>query len=113
MTTTTDTPRRRPKRKKTGVERVVYLIGVVGRAFVVGGPLLLFFTAYLLWGTGVYTRHQQGVGRTALAKQSIVPEDVLAKGGKIPPGRPKTQPKLGDPLFALKIQKIALDTVVG
>jgi sortase A len=41
-----------------------------------------------------------------------VSEDQLAKGGTIPPGRPKVQPKLSEPLFEIKIPKIALDAAV-
>lgn len=111
MTMTTDPPVKR-KRRRSGVERVVYAIGVVGRIFVASGLLLLFFTAYLLWGTGVYTHQQQNKAKNTLATSSIVSEDVLAKGGKIPPGRPLTQPKLSQPLFTLKVPRIALDIAV-
>jgi sortase A len=79
--------------------------------FVFAGVLLLFFTAYLLWGTGLYTKNEQNRLEKTLERDSIVTEADVATG-KIPPARPKTRPKLGDPLFAIKIPKIALDTVV-
>ena len=113
MTTTMQSPPvRKRRRRRSAVERVVYAIGVVGRIFVASGLLLLFFTAYLLWGTGVYTHQQQNKAKNTLATKSIVSEATLAKGGTIPPGRPLTQPKLSDPLFTLKIPKIALDIAV-
>jgi sortase A len=112
MTSTLQTPPVKRKRRRSAVERIVYAIGVVGRIFVVSGLLLLFFTAYLLWGTGVYTNQQQNKAKNALATKSIVSEGTLAKGGKIPPGRPSFQPKLSEPLFTLKIPRIALDIAV-
>ena len=75
--------------------------------FVAAGVLLLFFTAYLLWGTGVYTKNQQNhFKKELLSKQQSGPATVQANG------RPATQPHLGDPLFSVKIPKIGLDTVV-
>ncbi len=109
--TTTEAPPVRKKRRKSGVERVVHLIGIVGRVFVASGMLLLFFTAYLLWGTGVYTNKQQNEGRAKLNKTSLISEDSIADG-KIPPGHPTHQPKLSDPVFTLRIPRIALDAVV-
>jgi sortase A len=41
-----------------------------------------------------------------------VSEKQIAEGGKIPPARPAKQPALGEPLFAIKVPKIGLDTVV-
>jgi sortase A len=111
MTTTMQPPAKRKRRRST-VERVVYAIGIVGRIFVASGLLLLFFTAYLLWGTGVYTHQQQNKAKNALATKSIVSEADLADGKPIPPGRPKVQPRLSEPLFELKIPKIALDVAV-
>jgi sortase A len=113
MTTTTEAPQVRRKRRKSGVERVVHVIGIVGRVFVAAGLLLLFFTAYLLWGTGLYTSQQQKEARSALDKKSVVSEEQIASGkGKIPPGHPAQQPRLGDALFTLRVPKIALDAVV-
>src|SRR5690348_1415717 len=112
MTMTIEPPRTRRKRRRSAVERVVYVIGIVGRLFVASGLLLLFFTAYLLWGTGVYTHQQQNKAKNALATKSIVSEADIKKGGPIPPGRPKVQPRLAEPLFEIKIPKIALDAAV-
>jgi sortase A len=112
MTTTTEAPPVRRKRRRSAVERVVYAIGIVGRIFVASGLLLLFFTGYLLWGTGVYTNQQQNKAKITLATKSIVPEADLKSGAPIPPGRPKVQPRVSEPLFELKIPKIALDVAV-
>lgn len=101
-----------PPRRKGRIDTVVGVIGVIGRIFVVAGVLLLFFTAYLLWGTGVYTKHQQNLLEERLRSDPVVSERSLTQGGKIPAARPDKAPKLGDPLFSIKVPKIGLDTVV-
>jgi sortase A len=73
--------------------------------------LLLFFTAYLLWGTGVYTKQQQQNFTRTLANKPLV-SDTAAQGDKIPPARPARTPSLGEPLFAIKVPKIGLDSVI-
>ncbi len=100
-----------PPRRRSRVDTVVGVIGVIGRIFVVAGVLLLFFTAYLLWGTGVYTKHQQNQFEQTLRVNPLVTDKAIAEG-KIPPARPAKAPKLGDPLFSIKVPKIGLDTVV-
>jgi sortase A len=104
-------PYYRQQRRGRRSERVVRYIGVVGRVFVAAGLLLLFFTGYLLWGTGVYTKKEQEKATRTLASNPIVSDAALASG-KIPPARPKTTPHLGDPLFKIEIPKISLETVV-
>ena len=98
-----------PSRRATS--SVVRAIGIMGRLFVVAGVLLLFFTAYLLWGTGVYTKHQQGIGKRAVEQNPIVSAEQI-RGGRIPPARPVPPRPLGSPLFTIKIPKIAVETVV-
>lgn len=95
-----------PRRPRAG--RLVHVVGTLGRLFVAGGLLLLFFTGYLLWGTGVYTRQEQQRAVDHLAANPIVTEQKLAKG-KVPPARPTTTPNLGDPLFAMTVPKIGLN----
>jgi sortase A len=99
-------------RRRSRADLIVRVIGVLGRVFVAAGLLLLFFTAYLLWGTGVYTKQQQNHARQQLASNPTVSESDVASGGKLPVARPKKDPDLGAPLFSLKIPKIGLDTVV-
>jgi sortase A len=99
----------RPRRR--GTHAIVRAIGILGRVFVGAGLILLFYTAYLLWGTGVYTKQEQERAADQLARNPIVTEQHLS-GGKIPPARPSGGAKLGDPLFTLKIPKIGLETVV-
>jgi sortase A len=101
-----------PRRRRSRADSVVRFIGILGRVFVLAGVLLLFFTAYLLWGTGVYTKHQQDRLEKTLAANPTVSEKAVAEGKEIPPARPEKVPSLGAPLFAIKIPKIALDTVV-
>jgi sortase A len=99
------------RRRRSRADFVVRFIGVLGRVFVLAGVLLLFFTAYLLWGTGVYTKQQQNTFEKTLANKPIV-ADRDVTGDKIPAARPSRPPKLGEPLFSLKVPKIGLDTVI-
>jgi sortase A len=99
----------RPRRRST--HRIVRAIGILGRVFVGAGLILLFYTAYLLWGTGVYTKQEQQRAADQLARNPLVTEQRL-EGGKIPPARPPGRAELGAPLFTLKIPKIGLETVV-
>lgn len=99
----------RPRRR--GTHRIVRTIGILGRIFVGAGLILLFYTAYLLWGTGVYTKQEQQRAATQLARDPIVTEEKLSKGN-IPAARPPGGAKLGEPLFTLKIPKIGLETAV-
>jgi sortase A len=100
-----------PPRRRNRVDTVVGVIGVIGRIFVVAGVMLLFFTAYLLWGTGVYTKQQQSHFKAQIGANPIVSDKAIAEG-KIPAARPTKAPKLGDPLFSIKVPKIGLDTIV-
>jgi sortase A len=99
-------------RRRGRADFAVGVIGVLGRIFVIAGVLLLFFTAYLLWGTGVYTKQQQSHFEKTLRTNPLVSDEDLQARGEIPPARPKNEPNLGDPLFSIKIPKIGLDTVV-
>jgi len=103
--------RQPPPPMRRGVSRVVRVIGIMGRIFVIAGLLLLFFTGYLLWGTGVYTHRQQAAGKKALSANPLVTDQQLA-AGRIPPARPSHTLPLGSPLFTIKIPKMALETVV-
>jgi sortase A len=104
-------PQNRSDRPRRRSEQIVVFIGVIGRVFVAAGLLLLFFTAYLLGGTNVYTKKEQEQATRRLASNPIVSEAQLA-GGKIPPARPKNTAALGSPLFKLDIPKIGLETAV-
>lgn len=111
---TTDDVRPIPpvKPQRRGAHRIVRIIGILGRIFVGAGMILLFYTAYLLWGTGVYTKQEQKRAADTLARNPIVSEEKLTKGN-IPPAVPQGGvAKLGEPLFTLKIPKIGLETAV-
>lgn len=111
MTRTADVqyPQIRPQRR--GTHRIVRIIGILGRIFVGAGLILLFYTGYLLWGTGVYTKQEQQHAAEKIAQNPIITEQQLT-GGAIPPARPAGGAKIGEPLFTLKIPKIGLETVV-
>jgi sortase A len=100
-----------PRHPHRGTSRVVKVIGVLGRIFVLAGVMLLFFTAYLLWGTGVYTHHQQGTAKKSLQSNPLV-NAAQVTAGHIPPAKPASPLPLGSPLFTIKIPKIALETAV-
>ncbi len=108
---TTETPHQLIVARRRSTRRIVRYIGVFGRVFVGGGLVLLFFTGYLLWGTGVYTKQAQKDAARVLESRPIVDEEALASG-KIPPARPARSPKLGEPLFSIKIPKIGLENAV-
>ena len=101
----------RPPPPRRGTSRVVRVIGVLGRIFVIAGLMLLFFTAYLLWGTGVYTQQQQGQAKQELVANPIVGERQVS-AGKIPAARPPRTLPLGSPLFTIRIPKIGLETAI-
>ncbi|MEX0874428.1 MAG: sortase [Actinomycetota bacterium] len=103
-------PDTRPPHRSTA-DRIVRVIGVLGRIFVAAGLVLLFFTGYLLWGTGVYTKQQQVDAKKVLESNPIVDQAEISEGD-IPPARPPQGLKLGDPLFSIKIPKIGLDTAI-
>ncbi len=100
-----------PPPRRSAADRVVRVIGIIGRIFVAAGLLLLFFTGYLLWGTGVYTKQQQEDATKTLEANPLVNQENLS-AGNIPPARPSQPAALGAPLFSIKIPKIGLDTVV-
>lgn len=103
------TPSQPPYR--SGTARVVRVIGIIGRVFVGAGLLLLFYTAYLLWGTSVYTSGQQVEAKKSLDANPLVAEKDV-KLGKIPPARPAQPVALGSPLWVIKIPKLGIETAV-
>jgi sortase A len=104
-------PGTRPPPRRSAADRIVRVIGILGRIFVAAGLVLLFFTGYLLWGTGVYTKQQQEDAKKTLATNPLV-DQAAAATGDIPPARPPKDLPLGGPLFSIKIPKIGLDTVI-
>jgi sortase A len=101
-----------PRRRRSRADLVVRFIGIIGRVFVAAGLLLLFFTGYLLWGTGVYTKQEQARLKAEIAGEEHVTDKEIGPGGKLPPARPKKQPKASEALFSLKIPQIGVDEVV-
>jgi sortase A len=89
----------------------VRAIGLIGKVFISAGLVLLMFTVYLLWGTGLVTAAEQDRLEQELAAGPLVGAD-LEEGDEIPDLRPDRVPDLGDGLFRLKIPKIAHDSVV-
>src|SRR5688572_25701779 len=86
-------------------------IGLIGRVLVVAGMLLLFYTAYLLWGTSVYTRKVQSDLAHRVASAPTVSREQVATGA-IPPAKPAKPVAPGEPLFSMVVPKIGLRTVV-
>jgi sortase A len=96
---------------RSGTARVVRVIGIIGRIFVGAGLLLLFYTAYLLWGTSVYTTGEQNKAKVSLADNPLVAEQDIVRG-KIPPARPAQPVTPGSPLWELRIPKLGIQTAV-
>lgn len=90
---------------------IARVVGFVGRTLVVAGLLLLYYTAYLLWGTNVYTRGEQAKLLEQVKENPAVAATEV-QAGNIPPAKPATPPKPGDPLFEIVVPKIGLRTVV-
>lgn len=100
-----------PPPHRSGAGRIVHFVGILGRVFVGAGLLLLFYTAYLLWGTGVYTSQEQERATRALESNPLVAEEDIVDG-KIPPAKPPQQLPLGSPLWTIKMPKLGVQTVV-
>lgn len=92
--------------------KIARVIGGIGRALVVAGLLLLFYTAYLLWGTSLYTRNAQSDLAKRVKEKPLVTSKQASMPGQIPAARPATPPKLGDPLFTIVVPKIGVRSVV-
>ena len=100
---------------------LVRVLGVVGRLLLGAGILLLLFTAYQLWGTGLVEAHSQARLRAELAP-SLAPgarseaRRLGATGGGStgPPAvaPPRSAPSLGRPVGMLDIPRIGLDQVI-
>lgn len=93
------------------------IIGVLGRIFVAAGLLILFYTTYLLWGTGVYTAQEQERLSQKLAQDQAeaskeAPAPDIVAGGDVPSARPQRKPKAGDPVFTLVIPDLGFRQVV-
>jgi len=97
------------------------VLGVVGRILVAAGVLLLLFTAYQLWGTGLVEAHSQSVLRSEL--NPSLPAGARAEAGRLadrprgfagppPVAPPRTAPAVGRPVGVIDIPKIGLDQVI-
>ncbi len=97
------------------------VLGIVGRLLLAAGVLLLLFTAYQLWGTGLVEAHSQSVLRNELAPS--IPTGAQAEAGRLaarprgspgPPvaAPPRAAPALGQPVGVIDVPKIGLDQVI-
>jgi sortase A len=107
----------------------------IGMVLLCAGVLLIAFVAFQLWGTAIYTDHQQGdlrnqlnreIGRsslplTALGSDKPGSTSTTSKSAKdsssLPPVASKIapttpQPAVGQPIGLLAIPKLGLDDVV-
>jgi sortase A len=91
--------------------------GVLGRTLITAGILILLFAAYQLWGTGIYTAHQQDRLRQQFAAElhrrasppTTTPLPITTtttSASRLP------VPAEGDALAHIKIPKIGLDEIV-
>jgi sortase A len=112
-----------PGRSLPGV--LVGVLGIAGRALVALGAVVLAFTAYQLWGTGILESHAQATlrsrlagelpaGAAAEARREAAGPAVPSGGGTGPPrtAPPVAPPADGSPVGILQIPSIGLDQVV-
>jgi sortase A len=105
------------------------ITGVLGRILLGGGVLILLFTAYQLWGTGIAESHSQAVlrqrfdallhridhGQTSPSSTSTTsPSSTTTTGTGDQPtvGATLAAPNDGSPVGFLRIAKIRLDKVL-
>jgi sortase A len=98
------------------------VLNVVGRILVGLGVLLLAFTAFQLWGTGLFEAHSQSVLRTQIDRQlppaaRAASASTTHRASAVPTGPPVTAPSRpapmeGQPVGVIQIPAIALDQVV-
>jgi sortase A len=95
-----------------------------GRALLATGVVVLLFTAFGLWGTGIFEAHSQSVLRGELAK--TLPAGATGRAARIAarpapaqaaPGPPAVAPSVappaaGQPIGTIQIPSIGLDQVV-
>jgi sortase A len=95
----------------------------LGKAFLTVGLLLLFFVAYQLWGTGIYTARAQAqleesfeedLGAVGTTVTSVPDNPVVGTPPTTvaPPAPAPPSPEDGDALAHLVIPKIGVDTYV-
>lgn len=115
------THRRRPARP-----RVFQVLGIVGRVFITFGVIVLLFTAYLLWGTGLLEQSHQNALRQQFERElAHVPHSsrsAISPSGSpattspstkgVQPVVPGAVPGEGQPVGIIQIPKIGLDKVV-
>jgi len=99
-----------PRKQRPG--RFIRAIGILGRILVGAGLVLLFYTTYLLWGTGVYTKQAQGELTQTLEQAPTVTQEEIAATGDIPAARPDNAGTLGEALFTMEIPDIGLHQAV-
>ncbi len=98
-------------------------VNITGRLLLAVGVVVLLFTAFGLWGTGIFEAHSQAALRGELAE--TLPSGATERAGRIAarpaskaaPGRPATAPPAaapaaGQPIGTIQIPTIGLDQVV-
>ena len=92
----------------------------VGRTLITLGVLILLFTVYLLWGTGIYTSQQQNHLRQQFdAALHRVAPTTTPRRRRTPSGRRRQRPRRRTPrwspatqLARIQIPNIGLDNIV-
>ncbi len=99
-------------------------VNIAGRVLLACGVLLLLFTAFGLWGTGIFEAHSQSVLRGELTKTlppgaperatRIAAHPAPAKAAPGPPAvaPPAAPPAASQPIGTIQIPNIGLDQVV-
>nr|WP_181449125.1 hypothetical protein [Nonomuraea aridisoli] len=74
------------------------MLRAVGETSITAGLILMLFCAYLLWGTGAYTRSQQ-----LLLQRQLAEKKAAAEAGRL------DRIELGSALALLRIPKLGRD----
>jgi sortase A len=91
------------------------VLAFVGKLLIAVGVGVLFYVAWTLWGTGLYTaREQNRLAQEFAELPPIQPESGGDGGGREDGGGPPRDyaPEPGDPVFRLLIPKIDVDDIV-
>jgi sortase A len=101
---------------------VLRAVNVIGRILIGLGLLLVLFTAYQLWGTGLVEAHSQAVLRSELdhqlppgapaAARHLSTHHVAVHSGAPATAPPRAAPQPGQPVGVIQIPSIGLDQVI-
>ena len=95
------------------VDRLRSVLSALGAILTGAGVLILLFVAYQLWGTGLYTSHQQDSLRSQFKQQAhIDPSASSTTSTTLDPNKLPPPPPTGNAVANIRIPKIGVDKIV-